>query len=37
VGDGVRGARVWRVVLGVEHTVVDGVELEQAGIEAEHP
>jgi hypothetical protein len=31
VGDGVRVARVWRAVLGVEHTVIEGVELEQAG------
>jgi hypothetical protein len=25
VGDGVCAARVWRAVLGVEHTVVEGV------------
>jgi transposase len=31
VGDGVRVARVWRVVLGVEHTVIEGVALEPAG------
>ncbi len=32
-GDGVRAARVWRAVLGVEYTVVEGVDLERAGIE----
>jgi transposase len=31
VGDGVRAARVWRAVLGVEHTVIEGVDLESAG------
>lgn len=31
MGDGVRVARVWRAVLGVEHTVIEGVELERAG------
>jgi len=33
VGDGVRVARVWRAVLGVEHTVIEGVDLEQVGAE----
>jgi len=33
VGDGVRVARVWRVVLGVEHTVIEGVDLERVGTE----
>ncbi|MGH3753184.1 MAG: hypothetical protein ACRDRP_10885 [Pseudonocardiaceae bacterium] len=28
-----RAARVWRAVLGVEYTVVEGVDLERAGIE----
>jgi len=27
-GNGVRTARVWRCVLGVEHTVIESVELE---------
>ena len=31
MGDGVRAARVWRAVLGVEHTVIEGVDLEQVG------
>lgn len=33
MGDGVRAAGVWRAVLGVEHTVIEGVDLEQAGTE----
>src|SRR3954470_6098114 len=30
-GDGVRTTRVWRRVLGVEHTVIESVELEPDG------
>ncbi|HEY6425579.1 MAG TPA: transposase family protein, partial [Pseudonocardiaceae bacterium] len=33
MGDGVRVAGVWRAVLGVEHTVIEGVGLEQVGAE----
>ena len=33
MGDGVRAARVWPAVLGVEHTVIEGVDLESAGTE----
>jgi hypothetical protein len=29
----VRAARVWKAVLGVQHTVIEGVALEQAGAE----
>ncbi len=33
MGAGVRAARVWRTVLGVEHTVIEGIDLEQVGSE----